>query len=79
MAREELRQEPGLVTGHAIGSRHVQGRRVRTLVNENKPSGMYETEWNARDDQGQRVASGVYYYVLQADGKEQRRKMTLVK
>jgi len=57
----------------------VQGRRVRTLLNENLPAGMHEIEWNARDDQGQRVASGVYYYVLQTDGKDLRRKMTLVK
>jgi hypothetical protein len=56
-----------------------QGRLVRTLVNEALPAGGHEVHWDATDDQGQRVASGVYYCILKTQAEQLRRKMTLVK
>ena len=57
----------------------TQGRLVRTLISGQIPAGIHEVSWNATDDHGQRVASGIYYYVLKTPNNELRRKMTLVK
>jgi len=50
------------------------GREVATLLNEEKPSGIYEVEWNAAG-----LPSGVYFYQLRADGFVETKKMILMK
>ena len=52
----------------------VLGRRVETLVNENKTPGIFEIEFN-----GTELSSGVYYYCLTSEGYNKRMKMILVK
>lgn len=42
------------------------GRLVRTLVHDRLPAGYHVVKWNGTDDQGSRVASGVYFYRLEA-------------
>ncbi len=42
------------------------GRLVRTLVNETLPAGMHASVWQAKDDDGRPIPSGVYLYRLQA-------------
>jgi hypothetical protein len=53
----------------------VQGRRVRTLADGFKSAGSYEDEWDGRDDSGQQVTSGVYFYQLNVGGTTQAKKM----
>ncbi len=48
--------------------------KVATLVNENKPAGSYEVEWNASN-----LPSGVYIYQLVAGTNTQIKKMLLLK
>lgn len=43
----------------------VTGRLVSTLVETPHSPGRYETQWSARDEAGNAVASGVYYVKLQ--------------
>lgn len=57
----------------------VAGRRVRTLVNEHRPAGVFSVQWNGDDDRGQRVASGVYFYRMRAGGFVDTKKMVLLK
>ncbi len=52
----------------------VLGNEVKTLVNEYKPAGSYEVEFNASG-----LASGVYYYQLRAGEFMQTKKMILVR
>jgi photosystem II stability/assembly factor-like uncharacterized protein/subtilisin-like proprotein convertase family protein len=52
----------------------VLGRRVATLVNEQQPPGFYTVNFNAT-----RLASGVYFYRLQAGSFVETKKMMLVK
>ena len=52
----------------------VLGNEITTLVNEEKPVGYYETNWNASN-----LASGIYFYRLQAGSFVQTRKMILLK
>lgn len=45
----------------------VSGRLVRVLVDGDvTPGGRHESRWNGRDDDGRRVASGTYFYRLEA-------------
>jgi hypothetical protein len=44
----------------------VDGRRVRSLLHEDRDAGEYRIEWDGRDQGGRRVAAGVYYLRLVA-------------
>ena len=55
------------------------GRRVRSLVRQAQPAGYHRVEWDSRDDTGQPVAAGVYFYRLQAGPFSAVRKLVLLK
>lgn len=58
----------------------VQGRRIRTLLEDARSStGAVTVAWDATDALGEPVPSGVYFYRLQADGVAQTRKMTVTR
>jgi flagellar hook assembly protein FlgD len=52
---------------------------VRTLVNETVAAGRQTVVWNGTDEFGARVHSGVYFYLIEAEGFRATRKMTLLK
>jgi len=60
------------------------GEIVRTLDLSYKEAGFYTdstkaAHWDGRDNAGQKVGSGVYFYSIQADGFTATRKMLLCK
>jgi hypothetical protein len=55
------------------------GQRVRILVEELLAAGEHQAMWNGQDGAGAAVASGVYFYRLQAGGAAQARRMLLLK
>jgi hypothetical protein len=55
------------------------GRLIRTLVQEHRDAKTHSITWNGRNDAGDAVASGVYFYRLTAFGFEQTRRMVLLK
>jgi len=55
------------------------GQRVRTLKTGILSAGAHMVDWNGTDDNGGRVASGVYFYRLTAGDDIQTRKMLLLK
>jgi hypothetical protein len=57
----------------------VEGRLVRTLVNSTKSAGHKTITWYGRDNRGEAVASGIYFYRMTAPGFEKTRKMILLK
>jgi len=57
----------------------LDGRRVRTLVDDWKLPGRYTTVWDGRNDRGRNLASGTYLCQLQADGVRMTRKLMLVR
>ena len=57
----------------------VSGARVRTLVNEDKTPGSFKVEWNGRDDRGNPVSSGIYFYRMQTPGFSASKKMLFLK
>ena len=57
----------------------VTGRVVRTLVDGATGAGRVLVAWDGTDETGRRVASGVYFYRLEASGATLTRKMMLLK
>ncbi|MFN0151701.1 MAG: FlgD immunoglobulin-like domain containing protein [bacterium] len=53
------------------------GRRVRTLVAGSVSSGTHRITWDGRDENGRRVAEGVYYFRLSTDSVTETRKAVL--
>jgi hypothetical protein len=57
----------------------LSGEMVATIVNQTMSAGNYHVTWNGRTDDGRAVASGVYFYHLQAEGFTATKKMTFLK
>jgi hypothetical protein len=57
----------------------VHGKHVRRLVDGVRGPGIYEVEWDGRNEDGEGMASGVYFYRFEALGDVQRNKMLLLK
>jgi hypothetical protein len=55
------------------------GRRVRLLVDATESTGPHSVEFDGRDDAGSGLASGVYFYRLEAGNVTRTRKMVLLK
>jgi uncharacterized delta-60 repeat protein len=55
------------------------GRRVRTLVSEELSSGYKLVMWDGKNDAGDEVASGVYFYQLKVGDFSEPKKMLLLK
>ena len=56
----------------------LRGRLVRQLMDESLPAGEYARSWSGLDDQGRKVASGVYLVRLRHPGGERVAKAALV-
>jgi hypothetical protein len=56
----------------------VLGNEVATLVNEEKPAGEHQVEFQSTVG-GHQLASGVYYYQLKAGNYIETKKMILLK
>ncbi len=57
----------------------MTGRRVRTLVDEQRSAGGNSVTWQGRDDAGRPVASGAYYVRLETNGAIDHRKIMMLK
>ena len=77
---------PSTTIGFTVGSPgnvqlrilDIKGRVVRRILSRFFESGRYDAEWNGRDSQGERVASGVYFSVLEQSGEVLTRKMVVL-
>ncbi len=57
----------------------LTGQLVRTLLNENKHSGIHTIPWDGKNQSGVNAASGVYIYILSAENVMQSKKMILLR
>jgi hypothetical protein len=69
-------KEKGLVT---VKIYDVAGRLVRTLVSEVKEAGAYSAVWDGRNNLGAHVASGIYFYKMEAKGFSATKKLVLLR
>jgi hypothetical protein len=58
---------------------NLLGQKVVTLVDEILPAGRHVFNWDGQDESGREVASGLYFYNLQAGDHGDVGKMTLMK
>jgi hypothetical protein len=54
------------------------GRRVRQLIDRELTAGVHEIAWDGKDDSGDRVSAGVYFYKLRAGAFEQSHRLSLI-
>jgi hypothetical protein len=57
----------------------ASGRLVRTLIKGALPAGRHTFPWNGRDGRAHPVASGIYFYVLEAAHGEHSKRMLILK
>ena len=57
----------------------LRGREVRTLLSEIREPGEHSIVWDARNDQGLELSSGIYFYRMKTDEFQATRKMLLLK
>lgn len=57
---------------------NLKGQKVRTLVNQEKPSGRHRIIFDAHDQHGNPLASGIYLYRMQSESYLSTRKMLLM-
>jgi|SaaInl4_200m_RNA_FD_contig_91_317616_length_1795_multi_6_in_0_out_0_2 hypothetical protein len=55
------------------------GVKVRTLVSRNMTAGTYKATWDATDDHGNKVPSGIYFYKMNSSHFNSVQKMILMK
>ncbi|MDY6914945.1 MAG: T9SS type A sorting domain-containing protein, partial [Candidatus Cloacimonadota bacterium] len=58
---------------------NTKGQKVRTLVDEHKNAGEYNVVWQGKNEAGNSVASGVYFYRLTSNNETEAKKMLLIK
>ena len=57
----------------------MMGRVVKTLINDQQPTGYRSLQWNATNDYGKPVSAGIYLYQIQAGQYISTKKMVLLK
>ena len=57
----------------------LRGRRVKTLVDQEVNAGYYKVLWDGRNEFGQKVSTGLYFFKLQTPDRLLQRKMILSK
>ena len=58
---------------------NVAGQLVRTVVNQTMPAGNHTVTWDGTNSSGDKVASGIYFYRLNADSFSKTMKMVMTK
>lgn len=68
--------EPGFVT---LAVFNVLGQKVKTLVSQQAPAGIFSVNWDGTDEFGYPVRSGVYLYRIQTEHFRDAKRMILMK
>ncbi len=58
---------------------NLLGQKVRVLVNKHQDAGYQTVVWDGRNDKGESVPTGIYFYRLQAESYVNSKKMILMK
>ncbi|MFC1569358.1 FlgD immunoglobulin-like domain containing protein, partial [bacterium] len=57
----------------------LQGKNIATLLEQSLTAGKHQVQWDGRNDAGNDVASGVYFYKVHAGQNVKSSKMTLLR
>ena len=66
------------VTNAELVIYNPKGQKVKTLINETIPAGEHSVFWNGKDEYGNSVSSGLYFYKLKVNGKTEAVKKCLL-
>jgi len=66
-------------TNLKIDIHNIKGQKVKSLLNEYRPAGVHNIVWNGKDDNGNDVGSGVYFYRMESEGYVSTKKMVMIK
>jgi hypothetical protein len=58
---------------------NIQGQKVKQLLDEYQSAGTKEVVWDGCDENGERVASGIYFYRIEAGPNFATKRMVLLK
>jgi hypothetical protein len=58
---------------------NTRGQKVRSIYQGSKKSGWYHLEWDGKNDNGQQLNSGVYFFRMQANGETHLHKTVMLK
>jgi len=58
---------------------NIRGETVRVLVDDEMGAGWHTVNWDGKNEGGRQVATGIYLYLIEADGKRILKRMTLMK
>ncbi len=58
---------------------NLLGQKVVTLVNQEIEAGVHQVVWDGKDNQGNKVSSGVYFYRIKTDNFSEVKKMVMMK
>ena len=56
----------------------IRGRKVKSLLNQFQEPGFKSIQWNASNDLGEKVSSGMYFYRIETQDFKQTKKMILL-
>jgi len=58
---------------------NILGQKVRTLVKEFQKTGQHRVEWDSKDEKGEDVSSGIYFYRIKTPEFSQAKKMVVLR
>ena len=58
---------------------NILGQKIKTLINENQITGNHIAVWDSKDDNGEQLPSGVYFYRITTKQNIETKKMVLLK
>ncbi|MEN8191344.1 MAG: T9SS type A sorting domain-containing protein [Bacteroidota bacterium] len=58
---------------------NIMGQKVRTLVNTEMNAGSYEVTWDAKNDNGEQVSTGIYFFHMKSSHYQATQKAILMK
>ena len=58
---------------------NITGEKVKILLSDERKAGVHEVQWDARNDRGQKVASGLYILYMKAADFSSSKKMLLIR
>ena len=57
---------------------NIKGQKIKTLIQSDLIKGKHSILWNGDDVSGNLVSSGIYYYILNVNGKDEAVKKCLL-
>jgi len=62
-----------------LGIYNMKGQLVKQLIDEDKPAGSYQLNWDGKNDSGKDLTSGIYFYKMEAGDYSEIKKLILMR